>query len=105
MCLAIPFKHGVDGLGQLGAAGFVDAACVDPDPVVAVLFGAQTGVGELLPAEEVRWKGRISGFDVCVQDFFFVPCVREDGVGLPGERAESGCCGVEEEHFEISALV
>ena len=35
----IPEKHGVDGLGQLAAARLVDAACVVPDPAVAVALG------------------------------------------------------------------
>jgi len=26
--IPVPTKHGVDGLGQLGAAGFVDADCI-----------------------------------------------------------------------------
>ena len=33
--LAIPFEHGVDGLGELRAALLVDATCVYPPPVVS----------------------------------------------------------------------
>jgi hypothetical protein len=34
--ISIPFKHRVYGLRQLGAIRFVDAACVDPDPLKAI---------------------------------------------------------------------
>ena len=37
LCEAVPLVHGVDCFGKLGAAGFIDAAGVDPDVAVAVL--------------------------------------------------------------------
>ena len=37
--VAVPVEHRVDGLGQLGAAGFIDTAGVDPDVAVTVAAG------------------------------------------------------------------
>ena len=33
----IPLEHGVDGFGKLGTAGLVDAASIDPYPVITVV--------------------------------------------------------------------
>jgi hypothetical protein len=34
--VTIPGEHGIDGLGERGAGCLVDAACVDPDPAIAI---------------------------------------------------------------------
>jgi len=79
--LAIPGKHGVDGLGELGAAGLVDAARVDPDIIVAVVEGNLSTLEHL---EEARSPARsefgwaMSG--MVIQDLLGAPRVRQSGV-------------------------
>ena len=43
----VPREHGVDGLGELGAARAVDAAGVDPEPLVAVRLGEPAALADL----------------------------------------------------------
>jgi len=37
LCLLVPVEHGVDGLGKLGAAGLVDATCINPSELETML--------------------------------------------------------------------
>ena len=37
----VVMEHGIDGFGELRATGLVDAACVGPGPVEAVLLSLE----------------------------------------------------------------
>ena len=76
--VAAPAEHGVDGFGQLGAAGLVDAAGVDPHVDAPPLSGRRAALedlrpsAELLPARNVVEEGE--------GDFFVFPRGEKDGV-------------------------
>ncbi|KAL2128417.1 hypothetical protein VTI74DRAFT_9219 [Chaetomium olivicolor] len=46
----IPPEHGVDSLGEFGAAAYVDAASVNPDVVVSILLGPVAAALDLCEA-------------------------------------------------------
>ena len=48
--LLVPVEHGVDGLGQIGAAGFVDAASVNPAVINALATSFAASGGDLVVA-------------------------------------------------------
>jgi hypothetical protein len=73
--------HGVDGLGELGAAAFIDAARIDPDVAITIT--------ESMPAAVLQF--RVALLRVCEAavhvgegDFVVRPSVGQDGVGRDG---------------------
>jgi hypothetical protein len=73
-------EHGVDGLGELSTAALIDATCVDPDVLVALLAHqliAPKNFKESLVCLNV-WRAAIA--NVLVQNLFILPSVRENGV-------------------------
>jgi hypothetical protein len=78
--LLVPLKHGVDGLAQLGAAGLVDAARIDPDMVHSLGQCELTYGLDLLESPLLGSHGQILHVLEC--DLVVAPRVREDPVGL-----------------------
>lgn len=95
--LFIPKIHGVDGLGQLSAAGLVDAASVDPYVIESPTNSKLGSAGDLDVAllQDGGPSLLIQGLGRCQRglrkatkapqllnaDFFIAPGVRQDGVG------------------------
>jgi len=96
-------EHGVDGLGELGAAPFVDAATsqdtqllcrpinradfvkharIDPHPVVSVRFGLEAAIVDLGVALLCLESRLGQARQVLEADLVLGPCVREDRVRL-----------------------
>lgn len=69
----IETEHGIDGLCQLGAAGLVDAACVGPGILEAILSGELAEFLELGEAAFTRADGVVG--EVLEGDFLVFPGV------------------------------
>ncbi|KAJ2967880.1 hypothetical protein NUW54_g13377 [Trametes sanguinea] len=84
--MEVPVEHRVDRLRELGAAGFVDAAGVYPDPRQSALLRDQAGVIDLGPARHSLCK--VQDLDIGEGDFAFgIPTMRERGIA---RRASGG---------------
>ena len=66
----VPLVHGIDGLGQLGAAAFVDAASVDPCQAIASLLGDFAELSDLVVPGSV-FEG-LSGLAILLEGDFLV---------------------------------
>jgi hypothetical protein len=75
----VPAEHGIDGLGQFGAAALVDAARIDPDPFEIVRGRLLAALSDLGVAS-LGLAHRRSFLQVDEGDLVVTPCVREDGV-------------------------
>ncbi len=70
---AVPSPHGVDGLGQLRAATFVNTARVNPDVAVAVPPRAVTAADDLPVSLQLTQRFRIWVLHVFEEDLFLAP--------------------------------
>lgn len=78
--LRLPQVHRVDSLGQLGAAGLIDAIGVHPqvlEPILKVLLAGKAD----FPEARFEATCGVVGLPVLVADLTGAPDVREDAVG------------------------
>ena len=73
----IPLKHGIDRLGQLGAARLIDAARVNPDILPALTRRQGTASFDLGKSGHFV---TIAALHVLERYLFLSPCVREDSI-------------------------
>ncbi len=80
--LGVSLEHRIDGFGELGAAGLVNAAGIDPYPVMTVSVRDATGLPDL-----DRYKGvgkgnatRDEGLDIAKRLLGILPDMRQDCV-------------------------
>ena len=97
--VTVPCEHGIDGLGELGAGCLVDAACVDPDPVVAIgdcYVGASSNL-----AESLKLARPLGPLYVLERDLLVAPCVRQDGIRwrFDEKLPQSRLFGLNESHY------
>lgn len=73
----VPREHRVDSLGELGTAGLIDAAGVDPRPREPISTSQSATVCDFPVASAILLAIKEK---VLVGDLFFAPAVRENGI-------------------------
>jgi len=76
----IPFKHGVDRLGELSTAQFINVADVDPGVIVAIRRCLCVAVANLSQLDFSITRALQPVADTPKEDLVVTPYMREDSV-------------------------